>query len=271
MNRVEEVFQGLRASNRKALMPFVVAGDPAVDSLPAVIRGFERGGASVIEVGIPFSDPIADGPVIAAAMHRALQRGMTPTLVFEQIASVRAEVRAAIVVMVSVSIVTRLGGGERFVRQAAEAGVDGFIFPDAPLEESGHLLDAARDAKLAVSLLVSPTTRPERLAQIAQACTGFVYVLARAGLTGERSDTPSVGGIVSAVRRATQTPVVCGFGVSTADHVREVSRHVDGVIVGSAIVRQLAETESSGESIELASERLVRTFSAGLGGSAGAA
>ncbi|QYK49229.1 MAG: tryptophan synthase subunit alpha [Phycisphaeraceae bacterium] len=264
MNRVAEVFRGLRESNQKAIMPFLVAGDPSVDSLPGVLRGCERGGASVIEVGIPFSDPIADGPVIAAAMHRALQRGMTPATVFEQIAGVRAEIRAAIVVMVSVSIVTRLGGSERFVRQAAEAGVDGFIFPDAPLEESEQLLGAARDAGVAVSLLVSPTTRPERLAQIAQACTGFVYVLARAGLTGERSDAPSVGGVVGAVRRATPTPVVCGFGVSTADHVREVSRHADGVIVGSAIVRRLAEIESAGESVEMACERLVREFASGL-------
>lgn len=266
MNRVSQAFRGLQESNQKAIMPFLVAGDPAVDSLPGALKGCERGGASVIEVGIPFSDPIADGPVIAAAMHRALQRGVTPAMVFEQIAGVRAEIRAAIVVMVSVSIVTRLGGGVRFVRQAAEAGVDGFIFPDAPLEESEQLLGAARDAGVAVSLLVSPTTRPERLVQIAQACTGFVYVLARAGLTGERSDAPSVGGVVGAVRRATQTPVVCGFGVSTADHVREVSRYADGVIVGSAIVRRLAELGSTGEPVEMACERLVREFASGLGG-----
>lgn len=264
MNRVNQTFERLSQASRKALMPFVCAGHPAIDSLPEVLSGCERGGASIIEVGIPFSDPIADGPVIAAAMHEALRSGITPGRVFEQVAAARASVEAALVAMVSVSIVSRMGGPLGFVREAVAAGFDGFIFPDAPLEESGPLIDAARECGATLSLLVAPTTRVERVSQIATASTGFVYVLARAGLTGERGDAPNVGGLVQAVRRATSTPIVCGFGVSTPEQARHVAAHADGVIVGSALVRRLAEAAQQGEEPGAAAERIVRSFVDGV-------
>lgn len=265
MNRIDQVFDSLRANGRRALMPFVCAGHPSRDALPEVLAGCERGGASIIEVGVPFSDPIADGPVIAAAMHGALREGMTPSLLFEQVRSVRDSLSSALVAMVSVSIVRRLGGSTGFVREAVAAGFDGFIFPDAPLEEAEPLIEACKSEGARLSLLVAPTTRPERLAAIASASTGFVYVLARAGLTGERSDAPDVAGVVQAVRRATSTPVVCGFGVGTAQQVRQVAEHADGVIVGSALVRRLSEAVSNGESPGSAAERIVAELAAGLG------
>lgn len=264
MNRVNQTFERLSQSGRKALMPFVCAGHPGADSLPQILGGCERGGASIIEVGIPFSDPIADGPVIAAAMHEALQSGITPHRVFEQVAAARASIEAALVAMVSASIVSRLGGPMGFVREAVAAGFDGFIFPDAPLEESGALIDATRECGATLSLLVAPTTRTERVAQIATASTGFVYVLARAGLTGERGDTPNVGGLIQAVRRATSTPIVCGFGVSSPEQARQVAAHADGVIVGSAVVRRLAEAVQNGEDPGTAAERIVRSFVDGM-------
>ncbi len=264
MNRIDHVFESLRASGRRALMPFVCAGHPGRDSLPDVLSGCERGGASIIEVGIPFSDPIADGPVIAAAMHNALRQGMTPAIAFEQVREIRGSLACALVAMVSVSIVRRMGGSADFVREAVAAGFDGFIFPDAPLEEAGPLIEACRSEGAALSLLVAPTTRPERLAAIANASKGFVYVLARAGITGERADAADVAGLVQAVRRATSVPVVCGFGVGTAQQVHEVAMHADGVIVGSALVRQLSEATGAGESPGAAAERIVAELAAGL-------
>lgn len=264
MNRVQKAFESLAQSGRKALMPFVCAGHPGIDALPQLLQGCERGGATIIEVGIPFSDPIADGPVIAAAMHEALSAGITPGAIFEQVSRSRAAVNAAIVAMVSVSIVARLGGPASFVREATAAGFDGFIFPDAPLEESEPLISAAADAGATLSLLVAPTTRPERIARIAGASTGFVYVLARAGLTGERGEAPNVAGLVQAVRRVTATPIVCGFGVSTPEQVRQVAAHADGVIVGSALVRQLSESRDRGEGPGPAAERIVRELATGL-------
>lgn len=246
-------------------MPFVCAGHPVPASLAEILQGCERGGASVIEVGIPFSDPIADGPVIAAAMHESLRAGITPHKVFEQVAEARSLVKAAIVAMVSVSIVSRMGGPAGFVREAVTAGFDGFIFPDAPLEEAGPLIDAARACDARLSLLIAPTTRPERLEAIAAASTGFVYVVARAGLTGERGDAPNVSGLIQAVRRATTTPIVCGFGVSTPEQARHVAAYADGVIVGSAVVRQLAEAVRGGEGPGIAAERIVRSFADAMG------
>lgn len=227
-------------------MPFLCGGHPNRGDLARLIPAIEGAGASVIEVGIPFSDPIADGPTIAAAMHEALQAGATPGTVLEEIAGVRARTGVGLVAMVSVSIVHRMGGPRGFVRQATQAGFDGFIFPDAPLEESGGLLDAAREAGASASLLVAPTTPMSRAAEIARASTGFVYVLARSGITGEQSQAPDVGARVRALREVTDLPIACGFGVSSREHVRSVVAHADAAIVGSALVRRISEAAKAG-------------------------
>lgn len=243
-------------------MPFVCAGHTEPETLVRVLPALERAGAGVVEVGIPFSDPIADGPVIASAMHGALSRGTTPGGVFEQVRRVRDSLSMGLVAMVSVSIVYRSGGPEGFARQAAEAGFDGVIYPDAPFDEAGDLLDAARAAGLTASLLIAPTTPADRAEAIAKACSGFVYLLARTGITGERSDAPEVGNRVAGVRAHTKTPIACGFGISTPEHVRAVLRHADAAIVGSALVKRMSRAQAEGEDAVGAAEAFVAELAA---------
>ena len=242
-NRIEAIFAGLRERGERGLMPFVCGGHPQADSLRTLLPALERGGASIVEVGFPFSDPIADGPVIAAAMHESLGRGVTPGGVLSDIKAVRDRVKIGIVAMVTVSIVHRLGGPAGVASAAREVGVDGCIFPDVSFEEAEPYVSAAREAGLTASLLVSPSTPVDRARAIAAACSGFVYVLARSGITGERSDAPDVERRVEELRGVTDLPLAVGFGVSQADHVRAVVRHADAAIVGTALVRRLTECE----------------------------
>jgi tryptophan synthase alpha chain len=246
VNRIEAIFADLRSRGRKALMPFVCGGYPAAGTTEAVLPAIESAGASIVEVGIPFSDPIADGPVIAAAMHDALKVGATPESVFEEVRSARSRVAMGIVAMCSMSIVQRMDGARGFARRAAEAGFDGLIVPDAPLEEAGELRVAAADAGLTLSLLVAPTTPPRRMAEIAAVCTGFVYLLARAGITGETDAAPRIGTMVMALRQVSPLPIACGFGIGTPEHVRAVVTHADAAIVGSALVRRMARPADAG-------------------------
>lgn len=239
MNRIDTIFSGLRAAGAKGLMPFVCGGYPRAGLTAAVLPALEEAGAGVIEVGIPFSDPIADGPVIAAAMHSALKGGATPESVFEEVSWARPRVSAGLVAMCSVSIVEKMGGPQGFSRLAAKAGFDGLIVPDAPLEESADLKAAAAGHGLTLSLLVAPTTPPERAARIVSDCTGFVYLLARAGITGETAAPPEIAARTADLRRSTALPIACGFGIGTAEQVRAVVRHADAAIVGSALVRRM--------------------------------
>lgn len=241
-------------------MPFVCAGHPELTCLPDVLAAMEEAGASAVEVGIPFSDPIADGPVIAAAMHQALQQGVTPRAIFETIAACRQRLDLALIAMVSFSIVDRIGAA-RFMSQASDAGFDGLIIPDLPVEEADAPRAEAEARGLSFTLLIAPTTPPIRAARIAQACSGFVYLLARAGITGERADAPDIAKRARMIREVCDTPIACGFGISTAEHVRAVTEHADAAIVGSALVRRLAE--SKGDAAKVAGA-FVRELAKGL-------
>ncbi|MEO1534382.1 MAG: tryptophan synthase subunit alpha, partial [Planctomycetota bacterium] len=193
------------------------------------------------EIGFPFSDPIADGPVVAAAMHEALQHGATPQGVLKEVAAARSSIDMCLMSMVSVSIVERLGGPASFVERAANAGFDGFIFPDIAVEEAEPYVNACASAGVGCSLLVAPSTPIDRLRTIADNASGFVYLLARAGITGERRDAPDISDRVQALRDVTDLPVAVGFGISSAEHVRAVVEHADAAIVGSALVRRMSE------------------------------
>lgn len=264
MNRIEEIFTGLRRDGRRGLMPFACGGYPAPGVLPKLLPALERGGASIAEIGFPFSDPIADGPVIAAAMHEALGRGCTPASVLEEVTAARPTIGLGLVAMVSISIVWRMGGPQGFVSRAADAGFDGFIFPDVTFEESAELRRAAAARGCTASLLVAPTTHPKRAQEIARACTGFVYLLARTGITGERQDAPEIGRMVANIRQATDLPIACGFGIASADHVRAVVRHADAAIVGSALVRRMGDAARAGLDPIAEAESFTRALTQGL-------
>lgn len=252
------------------LIPFVCAGSPSLDDTVGAIGEIDRAGARVIEVGVPFSDPIADGPTIAAAMHSALDAGVTPAKVFDAVRAVRGGIDAALVAMLSVSIVHRLGPA-RFARDAAGAGFDGVILPDVTVDELGAVAGPLRDAGLTVTLLVAPTTPETRAARIASACSGFVYLLARVGITGAQAD-PGAGAPVDLAQRVrtlrsrTTTPIACGFGIATAADVRAVVRDggADAAIVGTAYVRRMEDAARGGASAAGAAGELTRELSAGL-------
>jgi tryptophan synthase alpha chain len=249
MGRIDRIFAQSRSGGRKPLMPFVVAGDPSLESLPGTLQSMQRAGAAIVEVGIPFSDPIADGPVIAEAMHRALQRGVTPERVMDVVRQARAGLDMGLVAMVSVSIVDRCGG-PGFVKALAEAGFDGLIVPDADLEAVEPLFREAERHDMAFAMLVAPTTTDDRLKRLLARCRGFVYLLARAGITGERQEAPEVAEVVDRVRRRTELPLAVGFGISTAAHVKAVCRHADAAIVGSSLVRRVAAGEDAGAVVQ---------------------
>ncbi len=246
MNRIERIFTDLRQGHGKALMPYLTAGDPDIATTGRLIPAIETAGASICELGIAFSDPIADGPVIQASMTHVLNHGVRVEQVFETVQQVRPAVGLGLVAMVSYSIVHRMGL-EGFVNDAKAAGFDGFIFPDLPLEESEPAVEAVRGAGMILSMLISPTTSDERAAKIAAACSGFVYVLSRSGITGERSSLPAgLPDRICKLRDITDLPIAVGFGIGTAQQVRQVVGVADAAIVGSALVRRIVEHRSSG-------------------------
>lgn len=272
VNRIDDIFAGLRRDGRKALMPFICGQHPGPGATPGVLQALQGAGASIVEIGIPFSDPIADGPVIAAAMHTALERGATIEGLLSEISASRPGLSVGLVAMCSVSILHRLAAGSTpaaVVERFRGAGFDGFIFPDLPLEESEAWRSAARDAGMTSTLLIAPTTPFERAEQIAKACTGFIYLLARAGITGERADLPDIAGRVQKLRTMSDLPIAVGFGVSSAEHVRHVVSSADAAIVGSALVRRISDATGAAADANAAAAQVAgefgRQLAAGLG------
>lgn len=264
MGHIDSIFAQLKPVGLKALMPFVCGGHPRPGQLGAILQACERGGAAIVEVGIPFSDPIADGPVIAGAMDEALRAGATPMSVLQEVAAARSSVKLGLVAMVSVSIVLRAGGPAAFIEKAKAAGFDGLIVPDVPLEESGALRDAARGAGLSFSMLVAPTASVERVQAVARACTGFVYLMARTGITGTSSGVPQIAERVKLIRGVTDLPIACGFGLSTPEQVAAAVEHADAAIVGSALVQRIGDAARAGRDPALAARQFVEDLSIGL-------
>ena len=239
--RLEAVFAANRAAGRKALAPFVTAGDPDVAATVAVLEAIAKAGASLCELGVPYSDPIADGPVIQASYTRALGKGLTLADVFDAAKQASARVSMPILAMASYSLIFRRGI-DRFVADAVAAGLAGFVVPDLPIEESDDLDTACRRAGLALVRLVTPTTPPERAEAIAKKSTGFLYCVSVAGVTGARTELPP--GLIDRVkwlRTKTSVPILVGFGISSPEQVKAVAEVADGVIVGSALVRRITE------------------------------
>jgi tryptophan synthase alpha chain len=246
MNRIDTLFSKLRGEKRPALMPFVTAGDPDLATTALLISELVASGAHLLEIGFPYSDPIADGPVIAASYHRALTGGVKIAHIFQTLRTLRALGTARFnetpfVGMVSYAIVHRLGV-DRFLNDAAASGLDGLIVPDSPVEESAGLREQATARGLKLIQLITPTTPRERAVEIARSTTGFVYYVSVAGITGERKALPDdVVKAVAWLRTQTELPICVGFGISGPEQVRQLVPVADGLIVGSAIVRRLSE------------------------------
>ena len=268
IDRIAALFAANRAAGRKALAPFVTAGDPDTDTTVAVLGALDQAGASLCELGVPYSDPIADGPVIQASYTRALAAGLTLEGVFAAARQATARCSLPILAMASYSLIYRRGI-DRFVADALDAGLAGFVVPDLPLEESDDLDAACRAAGLALVRLVTPTTPPDRAAAIAKKSTGFLYCVSVAGVTGARTDLPA--GLVDRVRwlkTQADVPILVGFGISSPEQARAVAQVADGVIVGSALVRLVAASHDKPRDALLADVgRFVTELAAACGAS----
>jgi len=235
MIKIAEAFRG-----KKAFIAYLMAGDPDLRTSAEYILTAQEAGADMIEIGIPFSDPIAEGEVIQAASERALRNGTRLDGVFGMVGSIKEKMRIPMVFMTYANPVFVYGYG-RFFARCAETGVSGMIIPDMPFEEQAEAKAAAREHGIELVTLVAPTSSKKRIADIAQAAEGFIYVVSSMGVTGVRSEiTTDLSAIVSEIKKATDVPVAIGFGISTPEQAKHLSKIADGVIVGSAIVRLIA-------------------------------
>ncbi len=263
MRRIEARFDDIRRAGGPALVTYVTAGDPNLSASKAILPALERGGADIIEVGVPFSDPIADGPAIQRATERALAAGGNLARTLEMVAEVRPELSAPIVLFTYVNPVLRMGT-DRFADRAAAAGVDGVLLLDLPIEESAPMRQALDQRDLDQIFLVSPTTTLPRLAEAAALGRGFLYAISRLGVTGTRQTVASSAApLVARLRAVTTLPIAVGFGISRPEHVREICAFADAAVVGSAIVQVIAEESAAGRSPADRVERLVRWLKAG--------
>ena len=239
MSSIDQLFAELRAAGRKAFMPFVTAGDPDLEFTADVLRELADGGASMCEVGIPYSDPIADGPVIQASYTRALEKKVKLAEILKTLSATK--ITPPIVTMVSYAICYR-HGLEKYVAEAKQAGVAGAIVPDLLVEESDNLAAICQRDDFSLIQLITPTTPRERQKQIAEQTTGFIYYVSVTGITGERTELPpELTDNVGWLREQTELPICIGFGINSAEHVKLLAPVADGLIVGSAIVRRVAE------------------------------
>ncbi len=240
MSRISQRFASLRAASRTGLVVYIMAGDPDLRTTRRLVIELDRAGVDVIELGVPFTDPLADGVSIQAANERALAGGVTLDAILELVRDLRHETQIPILLMTYYNPIFR-AGQDGVAHSAAAAGVDGMLITDLPPEEAGEWKAAAADAGLDTIFLLAPTSTEERIAIGASQATGFVYCVSRTGVTGVQSELPvELHSLLGRIRRQTDQPIAVGFGVSTADHVRQVGRSADAAVVGSAVVNLIA-------------------------------
>ncbi len=262
MSRIRDTFSALRKAHRVGLVTYVTAGDPDLDRSRAIVRAIARAGADVIEVGVPFSDPVADGPAIQRATERALASGGNLSASLELVADVRADVCAPIVLFTYVNPILQMGA-ERFVDRAAEAGVDGALLLDLPIEESDAIQALLDRRGLDQIFLISPTTSDARLRYAAKLGRGFLYAISRLGVTGARDRVASTAApLVERIRAVTDLPVAVGFGLSRPEHLAEVGQYADAAVVGSALVDEIGRA-SLGNDVAGAAGRFVSWLKTG--------
>jgi len=263
VTRISRLFDTLKQSGRKGLIAFLTAGDPSPERTPALVEALQRGGADLVELGVPFSDPIADGPVIQRAGERALRAGTTLKQVLEIARQIRSRSEVPLLLFTYLNPVLRYGL-EKLASDAARCGIDGCLLTDASVEEAGEYVRVMRSAGLDTVFLAAPTSSPRRLKLVAEYSSGFVYLVSRTGVTGERDSlSDSVVPLVRAVRAVTNLPLAVGFGISRPEHVAELGRQVEAVAVGSAIVH-LIERNLDNPSLEIQLESFARELKHGF-------
>ena len=260
MNRIDQKFQKLRHQGTRAFMPYLCAGDPNPELTSKLLLTLEEAGADLIELGVPFSDPIADGPTVQRASERALTHQISLQQIMEIVRAVRKQTDIPIALMSYYNPIFRMGE-DAFCKAAQEAGVDGVIVPDLPPEQAQPLLEVAPNYNLATIFLVAPTSPPERMQLIASVSTGFIYCVSVTGVTGARAMlSDEIAPMIAELRKHTDKPLSVGFGVSTPEQATQVAQIADGVIVGSAIVNVIEE--NMGEEAKLRSA--VKQFASDL-------
>jgi tryptophan synthase alpha chain len=241
MTRIEKKFAELRSAGRKGFIPYLTAGDPSLELTLELILALQQAGADVIELGVPFSDPIADGPVIQRATERALHNGVTLRKVLDLAARIRKDSQIPLVLFSYFNPLLNYGL-ERLAADAVRAGFDGVLASDLTVEESGTFVSTMRSAGLNTIFLVAPTSSPERMKKIAEASNGFLYAVSRTGVTGEQQElSDELKGFLQTLRSYTASPVAVGFGISRPEHVRAVWQEADAAIVGSSIVKEIEQ------------------------------
>lgn len=246
MSRIASCFEQLNADGRKALIPFITAGDPAPEYTVGYMHALVEAGADIIELGMPFSDPMADGPVIQKACERSLAAGTSVVKVLAMVAEFRQQNQNTPVVLMGYLNPVEAMGYEQFAGRCIEAGVDGVLLVDLPPEEADSLAPVFRDRGLDLVFLVAPTTRDDRIAKIAAAASGYIYYVSLKGVTGSASlDVDAVATKIDTIRNYTKLPIGVGFGIKDAESARAVANVADGVVVGSALVQRIAANSST--------------------------
>ncbi|MDO8281346.1 MAG: tryptophan synthase subunit alpha [Thermodesulfovibrionia bacterium] len=241
MSNISQVFDKLKTSGRKALIPYIMAGDPTLSATKKYISVLEQAGADIIELGVPFSDPLADGPTIQRAAERAIKHKVTLRKVLKLVSEIRKSTDIPIILMTYYNPVFKFGVSS-FVKAAVKAGVDGVIVPDLIPDEADEYIKESRKYKLDTIFLLAPTSTPDRIKKIANASTGFIYYVSITGITGSKlSAGPKMKQTLRSIKKATKKPVAVGFGISTPEEAASMSLLADGVIVGSAIVKLISE------------------------------
>ncbi len=250
MSRIADTFERLKAGGRRGLIPFVTAGHPDMRTTRRLLPALQKAGAHVIELGVPFSDPIADGPVIQRSSQQALRNGVTLKEILSLVAEIRSELHVPIVLFSYINPVLQFGI-EDFARAGAAAGVDGVLLSDLPLEEAAEVLNKLSKNSIDLILLAAPTSSEQRLRMIAGNATGFIYAVSRTGVTGTRDElSHQAEELVQRLRALTCLPVAVGFGISTPDQVRQVWDYADAAVVGSAIVKEIEENSDRPDLVE---------------------
>lgn len=243
--RIQELFERTRAENRAAFIAYLTAGDPTPEKTPEIVEALVRAGTDLIELGVPFSDPVADGPVIQRASARALAAGTTLKKVLDIARQIRAKSEVPLLLFTYLNPALHYGL-EKLAKDAKAAGIDGVLLTDLSVEEAGPYMKTLREAGLDTVFLAAPTSTDRRLKLVGEYSSGFVYLVSRTGITGERAAlSESLGELIANVRKATPLPLAAGFGISTPEQAHTVAQMADGVVVGSAIVRQI-ETNLEG-------------------------